>query len=136
MTFTATDNGDCTATFEIVNTTSSDMNDVVYWTGPDRPTEAPAFGKDEGSEVALTSTVEDGQPTWTGDKKYARGYAPTTATANIDFTSVAGDGDTVEVAYRMTGLERDDYDNTLKTVTVTGCAAPTSNGSLGSIFGS
>ncbi|NLE81553.1 MAG: hypothetical protein GX610_18620 [Rhodococcus sp.] len=132
VTFTATDNGDCTATFDITNTTSSDMNDVVYWTGDDRPTEAPPFGEDAGSNLAVTSVVEAGQPTWNNNSVYAKGYEPTTSSATVDFTDASVDGADVEVAYRMTGLEQDDYDTSLKSVTVTGCDAPF--GSLGELF--
>lgn len=134
VTFTATDNGDCTATFEIINGTSSDMNDVVYWTGDDRPTVAPPFGDDAGSTLAVTSVVEAGQATWLNDGVYANDYAPTSSSATIDFTDVAGGAAEFPVAYRMTGLEQDDYDTSLKSVTVTGCDAPLGNGSLAEFF--
>lgn len=136
VTFTATDNGNCTATFTITNTTSSDMNKVVYWTGQDIPEVAPPFGEDDGSAVALTSTVEAGKDTWLVDGVYAKGYAATTTTADVDFSSVSVDGNDVEVAYRMTGLETDDYDTALKNVTVTGCDVPLGTGSLTDLFGS
>lgn len=135
ITFTAKDNGDCTATFSITNSTSSDMNDVVYWTGPDSPEVAPPFGEDDGSAVALTSTVEEGKDTWLIDSVYAKGYAATTATAEVDVSSASVDGNDVEVAYRMTGLETDDYDTALKNVTVTGCDVPVGTGSLTDLFG-
>lgn len=138
VTFDAADNGDCTATFKVVNTTNSDINKVVFWTGADAPTEAPAFGDDEGSTLALTAdaATTDGDNTyasWGDGGGYHRGLEPVTSTASVDFSELAGDAASIDVAYRMTGLETDDYDQALKTVTVTGCGADDGTGGLGSL---
>lgn len=140
VTFSAADNKDCTATFTVVNTTNSGMNEVVYWTGEDAPQEAPPFGEDGGSEQALLADAafvgENGQwyaPWFDGDhpEGYQRNLDPVTTTKVVDFSDVDSVEGSVTVKYRMTGLEADDYDTALQTETVTGC--DTGTGSLGSI---
>lgn len=161
--FSAEDNGDCTATFTVVNTTNSDWARVNYWTGSSTPNSAPPFADNIGSKEALTAdpAVEDGDGTEyepysvtrsNSDYSYTyvRGLDPVTTTADVDFTGVAdqpqgprvSDGE-VYVAYRMTNPDNKDYDTSLKTLVVTGCDTGGDNsgaegplGSLGSLFGS
>ena len=146
VTFDAVDNKDCTATFTVVNTTNSGMNKVVYWTGEGSPKVAPDFGKDEGSKEAILADAafvgEDGKwyAPWV-DGSHPEGYVKNLkaveTTEVVDFADVATAGKaSVEAVYRMTGLEQDDYDTSLKTLTVTGC--DTGAGILGSVdvFGS
>lgn len=134
--FSATDNGDCTATFTITNKTNSDTNRVVYWTGPTAPKIAPPYADDRGSTIAVYSGVADDETTWADGGGYRDGLDPVKTSADVDFSDVANGAETVQVAYRMTGLEQDDYDTGLKTLTVTGCGGQ--GGFLGSldVFGS
>lgn len=134
--FSATDNGDCTATFTIINKTNSDTNRVVYWTGPTAPKIAPPYTDDRGSTIAVYSGVAESVTTWAEGGGYQDGLDPVTTSTDVDFSDVANGAETVHVAYRMTGLERDAYDTGLKELTVTGCGDQ--GGFLGSldIFGS
>ncbi|MDN5758233.1 MAG: hypothetical protein L0H59_06825 [Tomitella sp.] len=139
VTFEATNNGDCTATFTVKNTTNSSINKVVYWTGTDAPKNAPPFGDDRGATIAIVAdpALLDADGNEHPAPPFTRGLEPVETTANVDLSAVANGADTVDVAYRMTGMESDDYDNNLKTVEVTGCSTPVM-GSIGSldIFGS
>lgn len=147
--FSATDNKDCTATFEVINTTNSDWAEINYWTGV-LPEQAPKFGKNEGSWQALKADPafadEDGNTYEPysemrgqgGDYTYVRGLEAVTTTKVIDLSDRSADENgNVEAAYRMTNPDNKDYDQSLKNVTVTGCGE-SALGSLGSVdvFGS
>lgn len=144
--FSATDNKNCTATFEVVNTTNSDWAEINYWTGV-LPTEAPAFGKNEGSEQALKANPAfedaDGNTVTPYSERrnkttpvYVRGLKAVTSTKVVDFSEKAHTEGAVEVRYRMTSPDNKDYDTSLKDLTVTGCGEPEADGSLDDIFGS
>ena len=143
--FSATDNKNCTATFEVVNTTNSDWAEINYWTGV-LPKEAPAFGKNEGSEQALKanpafkatdgSTVKPYSELRGTAGSYVRGLEAVTSTKVVDFSEKVHTEGAVKVAYRMTNPDTKDYDTSLQTVTVTGCGESEAEGSLDNIFGS
>lgn len=149
ITFSATDNGDCTATFEVVNTTNSDWAEVHYWTGDDVPAEAPAFEQNEGAELAIAADAafRDENGDWYApysetrgntdikQKTYVRGLEPVTTTADVDFSDEAAEDGVVSVGYRMTNPDTKDYDLSLKTLDVTGCGGGGFLGSL-DVFGS
>lgn len=144
--FSAADNKDCTATFTVVNTTNSDWAEINYWTGV-LPTEAPAFGKNEGSEQALKANPAfedaDGNTVTPYSERrnkttpvYVRGLEPVTSTKVVDFSEKVHTEGAVEVRYRMTNPDTKDYDTSLKSLTVTGCGESEAEGSLDNIFGS
>src|SRR5699024_10561319 len=118
--FSATDNGDCTATFTITNKTNSDTNRVVYWTGPTAPKIAPPYTDDRGSTIAVYSGVADSVTTWAEGGGYQDGLDPVTTSADVDFSDAADGAETVPVAYRKTGLERDASDADLTEDTANG----------------
>lgn len=147
VTFSASSNGDCTAEFTATNKTNSDKNVVHYWTGDDVPDTAPEYGENDDADLAITadaaSTDENGDlyaPYSEADEtehqsRYVTGLTAVKTTAHVDFSDEVAEDGVVTVAYRMTGVERDDYNNELKTLDVTGCGGGGFLGSL-DVFGS
>lgn len=158
--FSAVDNGNCTATFTIVNSVNigGEWAKVNYWVGANAPESAPAYGdnRDSAGSVKADPAVKDADGTAVEPYR-AGGYRfglPTVETAEkVDFSQYAdqpqgpraGDGE-VNISYRFTGVDTKDYDNRLKKLIVTGCDGADDNsgdtneggGSLGSldVFGS
>lgn len=136
ITFNATDNKDCTATFDVTNTTNSGMNEVLYWTGeaePDAPQVALLAAAAFVGADANANTGHWYAPWFDNDhpEGYHKNLEPVESAEVVDFSDVDSDAGSVAVNYRMTGLEDNDYDTTVQTLTVTGC--DTGTGSLGSI---
>lgn len=127
LTFAAVDNGNCTATFTVTNKTNVDTNRVVYWTGPLAPGIAPPFEDDRHAEIALFANPAvkdangDSVEAFSKGGGYREALESVTTEETIDFSSVADGSDPLRVTYRMTGVERDAYDQKLLKMNVTGC---------------
>lgn len=153
ITFAATDNGDCTATFTITNHVNigGDWAKVNYWVGADAPERAPDFGDNRGSDGAVMADPafenadgDEFEPYRDGG--YHWGLESVETEETVDFSEYAsepqgpraGEGE-VNIAYRFTGVDTKDYDNSLEKLIVTGCDTGSgATGSLGSLdlFGS
>ena len=151
-TFTAADNGDCTATFTIENKVNigGDWAKINYWVGVNAPERAPEFGDNRGSDgsvkadpASINTNGDTVEPYRAGG--YHNDLDQVDTVETVDFSEYAelpqnaraGEGE-VNISYRFTGVDTKDYDNGLKKLIITGCDDDDALGSIGSIdvFGS